>query len=37
VTLQIDATVTYPDGTTASGSVTVDVTEPSPAAVEEQA
>jgi hypothetical protein len=34
VTLTIDVTVTGPDGSTASGSVTVDVAEPSPAAEE---
>jgi hypothetical protein len=37
VTLTIDVTVTGPDGSTSSGSVTVDVTVPSAAAVEERA
>jgi len=36
VILTIDVTVTGPDGSTASGSVTVDVTDPGTAA-EEQA
>lgn len=34
MTLTIDVTVTGPDGSTASGAVTVDVTEPVTAAAE---
>lgn len=37
MTLVITATVTGPDGSTVSGSVTVDVAQPSVPAAEEQA